>query len=55
MIWRCFSWNGVDALVQINGIMNADKYIEIINENLEESCKMGLEEFIFQQDNEAYC
>jgi len=35
------------------GIMNADKYIEIINENLEEATvKMGREEFIFQQDND---
>ena len=32
----CFSWNGIDSLVQIDGTMNVDKYIEIINENLEE-------------------
>ena len=36
MLWGCFSWNGVDSLVQIEETMNADKYIEIINENLEE-------------------
>ena len=53
MLWGCFSWNGVGSLVQIEGIINADKYIEIINENLEEAVlKMDLEEeFILQQDN----
>jgi len=25
MVWGCFSWSGVGALVQIDGIMNADK------------------------------
>jgi len=44
-------FHGVDALVQIDGIMNADKYIEIINER--GSCENeSLEEFIFQQDND---
>jgi len=54
MVWGCFSWSGVDALVKIDGIMNIDKYIEIINKNLEETAvKMDLEEFIFQQDNDS--
>ena len=45
MLQGCFSWNGVGSLVQIEGITNADKYIEIICENLEETVlKMGLEE-----------
>ena len=35
---ECFSWNGVGSLVQIEGITNADKYIEII------VLKMGPEE-----------
>ena len=54
MLQGCFSWNGVGSLVQIEGTMNADKYIEIINENLEEAVlKLGLEEkFILQQDND---
>ena len=51
MLWGCFSWNGVGSLVQIEGIMNVDKYIEIICENLEEAV-LGLEEkLILQQDN----
>lgn len=54
MVWGCFSWSSVGNLVEIEGIMTADRYIDIINENLEESLlKMGLEEsFIFQQDND---
>ena len=42
------------TLVPVDGIVNADKYIDIINENLEEATvKTNLEEeFIFQQDND---
>jgi len=54
MLWGCFSWHGVGNLAKVEGIMNAEGYIEILNENLEESLlKLGLEEnFIFQQDND---
>lgn len=54
MIWACFSRYGVGNLVPIHGIMNADRYIDILSENLEESVlKMDLdEEWIFQQDND---
>ena len=54
MLWGCFSWNGTGTLVPIDGIMNTDKYISIINNNLEEATvKMNLEEeFIFQQNND---
>lgn len=54
MVWGCFSWFGVGNLVLINGIMTAEGYIDILNENLEESLlKMELEDnYIFQQDND---
>jgi len=54
MVWGCFSWNGVGTLVLVDGIMNADKHINIINENLEKAIlKMNLDkEFIFQQGND---
>jgi len=54
MVWGCFSWAGVGNLVKIDGIMTADVYIDIINENLEESLlKLGIEDnYIFQQDND---
>ncbi|XP_076640649.1 uncharacterized protein LOC143352207 [Halictus rubicundus] len=54
MVWGCFSRNGSGTLMKIDGIMNADKYINILNENLEEAVvKMGCDdEFVFQQDND---
>lgn len=54
MVWGCFSWFGVGNLAQINGIMTAEGYIDILCENLEESMlKMGLENNnTFQQDND---
>lgn len=54
MVWGCFAWSGVGNLVHIDGIMIAEKYIDILNENLEESIlKLGLENgFTFQQDND---
>ena len=53
-IWGCFSWHGVGNLAPIHGIMTADKYVDILTENLEESTlKMDLdEEWMLQQDND---
>ena len=54
MIYGCFSYNGVGNLVNIDAITNADSYIEIINENLEESVeKLNVaSDYIFQQHND---
>lgn len=54
MIYACFSWYKVGNLVPIHGIMNSDKYINILNKNLEESTlKMDLDDdWMFQQDND---
>ena len=54
MVWGCFSWGGAGSLVRINGIMTADTYITILQENLEVSLiKTSLEnKFMFQQDND---
>lgn len=54
MVWGCFAWSGVGNLVKIEGIMTADVYIDILNENLEESVlKTDLEgRYTFQQDND---
>lgn len=54
MVWGCFAWSGVGSLVKIDGIMTADSYINILQENLEISLiQTGLEEkFLFQQDND---
>lgn len=37
IVWEFFSWSEVEKLVDITGIINADKYISILNENLEEA------------------
>lgn len=54
MIWGCFAWSGVGNLVKIDGTLTADKYIDILSENLEiSSLRIGLEDdFVFQQDND---
>lgn len=45
MVWGCSSWAGIGNFVNVDGIMTADVYIDIINENLEESLlKFGLED-----------
>lgn len=50
MIWGCFSQAGVGNLIKINGIMTTDVYIDVINENLEESLlKIGLENNFFNK------
>ena len=53
MVWGCFSSKGVGRLVIIDGNMDALKYIKILDTNLIESARiMGLNSFIFQQDND---
>jgi hypothetical protein len=53
MVWGCFSYHGVGRLVFIDGIMDATKYVNILSNNLNASANlMGLESFIFQQDND---
>ena len=53
MLWRCFSWHRVGNLAPIHGIMAADKYVDILTENLEESTlKMDLDEEWMLQDND---
>lgn len=54
IVWGCFGWSGVGNIAHIEGMMTAEKYIDILCKNLEESIlKLGLENsFIFQQDND---
>ena len=54
MFWGCFSAQGTGSLVKIDGIMNSNKYIEILQENIQPSVKkLGLgRRFRFQQDND---
>ncbi len=54
MVWGCFAASGVGSLVFIDGIMNADMYIEILKKNLHSSAeKLGIRRtFHFYQDND---
>ena len=55
MVWGCMSWEGVGRLAEIEGRMDADQYVEILEENLLPSlveAGFSVEEAIFQQDND---
>src|SRR5262249_61136747 len=51
MVWGCMGWNGVGQLAEVEGRMNADQYVAILEEHmlpsLEES-GISEEEVIFQ-------
>ena len=54
MLWGCFAAAGTGKLAKIEGIMNGDKYRQILEDNLLSSVrdlKLG-RHFRFQQDND---
>ena len=55
MVWGCMGWNGVGKLTEVQGIMDAKQYCEILDDGLVESferLEMAEGEGIFQQDND---
>lgn len=52
MFWGSFSYNGVGSLSPVEGIMNGDRYMEVINNNVQEDMEEAFpnSEGIFQQD-----
>ncbi len=53
MVWACFSYYGIGKLVIIDGSLTGTRYVDLLSRNLYESANMmGLESFIFQQDND---
>ena len=53
MVWACFSHSGVGNIKIIEDTMTGPIYVDILSRNLFESAeKMGLNDFIFQQDND---
>ena len=55
MVWGCMGWNGVEKLTEVQGIMDAKQYCEILEDGLVESFEeLEIEEGerIFQQDND---
>lgn len=55
MVWGCMGWDGVGRLAEVEGRMNADQYVDILEENLLPSLdefETPTEDLIFQQDND---
>ena len=54
MVWGCFSWWGVGPLVVVDGTLNQDGYVDILNKQLEPYLKQLDEQhpgMLFQDDN----
>ena len=55
MVWGCMEWNGVGQLAEVEGRMNADQYVDILENHLLPSMQefeIPVEELIFQQNND---
>jgi len=54
MIWECMGCNGVGILAEVEGRMDAEQYVSILEDNLLptiENPGIPEESIIFQQDN----
>ena len=55
MLWECFGQDGVGYACKIDGRMDADLYVSILEDELQASLRFWgktLEEVVFQQDND---
>ncbi len=55
MLWACMLWEGPGFACKIDGKMDADLYVQILEEDLQESLAYygkEVEDVIFQQDND---
>ena len=55
MMWGCMTWNGPGYATKIDGRMDGDLYLSILEEELQESIRyysLNPSETIFQQDND---
>ena len=55
MVWGCFAWAGTSIHLKVEGKMNADQYVDILEEEALPSFeKLDIieGEHIFQQDND---
>lgn len=55
MVWGCMGWNGVGIMVEVEGRMKADQYVQILEEGLLESIQdsgIPAGNIFFQQDND---
>jgi len=55
MVWGCMMWDGVGFACKIDGKMDGDLYVKILDEDLRASVEFydkSLDDLIFQQDND---
>jgi len=55
IVWGCMGWNGVGHLAEVEGRMDADQYVFILEDHMLPSLgesEISEEEMIFQQDND---
>ena len=55
MVWGCMGWNGVGIMVEVEGRMKADQYVQILEQGLLESIQnsgIPAGNIFFQQDND---
>ena len=55
MLWGCMMWEGPGYATRIDGRMDADLYVSILDDELQQSLsfyKKKTEDIIFQQDND---
>jgi hypothetical protein len=55
MVWGCIGWNGVGVLSQVEGQMDAEQYVAILEQGLLQIMEdSGIPEgdIIFQPDND---
>jgi transposase len=55
MVWGCMGWDGVGVLTEVEGNMDAQQYVEILEGGVDESVEnlgMDRDTFYFQQDND---
>ena len=54
MVWGCFTWDSLGPLVRVEGIINSQRYIDILNAHLipfMEGLEGEIVDYEFQQDN----
>jgi hypothetical protein len=55
MVWGCMTWDGPGFLCKIDGKMDADLYVSILDDDLLntlEYCNLSPQDIVFQQDND---
>ncbi|KAF9030789.1 hypothetical protein BJ165DRAFT_1309371, partial [Panaeolus papilionaceus] len=55
MFWGCMLWDGVGFGTKINGRMDADLYVSILDDELQQTLEYygkNPEDVVFQQDND---